>query len=94
MYGISLFVLFVLWVVSLLAGVLMAERRGQPKWLGFVCALLLGPAGVWLVSCSIDDPRAIEESLLSRRQAKQCRRCWSIAHPRAEICPACHAPIP
>jgi hypothetical protein len=85
--------LFLSWLASMLAGVLMAERRGQGKVLGFVLALIFGPLGVFVVWCSIDDPRTIEDSLIEKSQAKRCKQCWSIAHPRANICPACTSPF-
>lgn len=93
MLGLSFLALFLFWVASMLGGAFLAERRGQGKMVGFVLGLLFGPLGVFLVWCSIDDPRAIEDSLIERRQAIRCRRCWSVAHPRAEICPACHSAI-
>jgi hypothetical protein len=78
-----------LWAACACGGVFLAERRGQGKVLGFVLGLLFGPFGVFLVWCSIDDPRQIEESLIEKSQAKRCTACWSIAHPRANLCPAC-----
>jgi hypothetical protein len=86
--------IFFCWVACSIAGTFLAERRGQGKGLGFALGLLFGPFGILWIACSIDDPRAIEESLIERRQAKRCVHCWSVVHPRAAACPFCQTHFP
>ncbi len=81
----------IVWLAAALGAMFLAERRGQGKVFGFWLGLIFGPLGVFWIWCSMDDPRAIEESLIEKQQAKRCKQCSSIAHPRAHLCPACQS---